>query len=208
MHWMTLKWHWTLWGQIYTLYVLLVPLSPKVHSVSLNNQPFSRYRPFCGKCTEWPPNDLEQYKVICAAIYVLLVSTTTQFRFVSLYDQMFSRYRLFWDKCTEWHQMDLEHYKVKIALYMCKYRPRFSNSTPFRSTFSSYRLFWDKCTEWHQNGLEYNKVKGTPYFSTERSFVCTSVPESQISPRFALRPKGLLLFHDIAHFILPHWLRC
>ena len=47
-------------------YVLTVSMIPKFHSVSLYDQPFSRYRPFWDKYTEWPQNDLEHYQVICA----------------------------------------------------------------------------------------------------------------------------------------------
>ncbi len=37
--------------------------SPKFQSVLLYHQPFLRYKPFWEKCTEWPQNDLEHYKV-------------------------------------------------------------------------------------------------------------------------------------------------
>ncbi len=59
VHWMTSKWPWTLQGQRYTTYVLLVSPSPKFWSVSLYDQPFSRHRSFWGK------RDLECCKVIC-----------------------------------------------------------------------------------------------------------------------------------------------
>ncbi len=43
---MTPKWPWTLQDQRYTTYVLLVSPSPKLHSVLLYDQPFSKYRTF------------------------------------------------------------------------------------------------------------------------------------------------------------------
>ncbi len=63
VHQMTPKWHWTLQGQRYPIYVLLLSTSSKVHSISLYGQPFWRYRQLWEKCTEWPQNDLERYKV-------------------------------------------------------------------------------------------------------------------------------------------------
>ncbi len=57
------NWAWTLQGQMYPIYVLLVSMSPKFHSILLYDQPFLRYRQFWDKCTEWPQNDLEPYKV-------------------------------------------------------------------------------------------------------------------------------------------------
>ena len=46
-----------------TPYVLLVFVIPNFHCVLLYDQQFSRYRLFWDKCTEWPQNDLEPYKV-------------------------------------------------------------------------------------------------------------------------------------------------
>ncbi len=46
------------------IYVLLVSSSPKFLFISFFGQPFSSYRPFWDKCTEWPQNYLQQYKVI------------------------------------------------------------------------------------------------------------------------------------------------
>ena len=44
------------------MYVLLVSWNPKFQLVSLYDQPFSNYRPFWDKCTEWPPKASEHYK--------------------------------------------------------------------------------------------------------------------------------------------------
>ncbi len=57
------KWYWTLQGQRYPIYVLLVFTSPKFHSISLYNEPFSKYRPFWDKCSEWPQIGFEPCKV-------------------------------------------------------------------------------------------------------------------------------------------------
>ncbi len=63
VHRMTPKWPWTLQGQRYPINVLEVSMGPKFNAVSLYNQPFSRFRPFGDKCTEWPQVDLETFKV-------------------------------------------------------------------------------------------------------------------------------------------------
>ncbi len=69
------------------------------------------------KCTKWPQNNLEHYKVKLPDICITSVPDS-KFHSVSLYDQPFSRYRPFWDKCTEWPQIDLEPHKVKLP-YIC-----------------------------------------------------------------------------------------
>ncbi len=114
---------------MYPIYVLLVSTSNKFHSISLCEL-FSSYRPFWEKCTEWPPNDLEYYMLICTP-YVLLVSLIPKFNSVSLYNQPFLRYRASSDKLTEWPQNDLESYKVKCTAYMYNYSPWVLNSLRF-----------------------------------------------------------------------------
>ncbi len=108
-----LKGHRTLWGQryliyvllvppeyiIYTIFVLLVSLSPNFQSVSLYKT-FLSYKPFWRKCTEWPQNGIEPFKIE-GAPYVLLISTNPKFYSVLLYYQPFLSFRPFWDKCTE-----------------------------------------------------------------------------------------------------------
>ncbi len=58
MHGVTSKWPWTQWCQRYPLYVVSVPLSSKFQTVL----PFSSYRPFRHKCTEWPQMTLNTTK--------------------------------------------------------------------------------------------------------------------------------------------------
>ena len=57
---MTSKWLWTLKGHWYPVYVLHLPSSRKFHSISLHGYPFSNYRQFWDKCTEWTHNNPEQ----------------------------------------------------------------------------------------------------------------------------------------------------
>ena len=61
-------------------------------SFTLWHNPFSSYRPFWDKCTEWPQTLQGQRHTT----YVLLVSPIPKFQSVLLYDQPFSRYRTFY----------------------------------------------------------------------------------------------------------------
>ncbi len=75
VHQMTPKWLWTVQGHMCHIYMLLVSTSPKFHSVSLYDEPFSKYRPFWDKCTEWPQNDLEHciyYFSLCGQYTALM----------------------------------------------------------------------------------------------------------------------------------------
>ena len=115
-------------GQIHHIHVLLVSMTPKFRSISLYDQPFSKYRQFWGKCTEWPQNDLKPYKVKGTSyvfyyyprVCVLSISLSIKFHLIFLDDQPFSRYNVVDNqKCTsEWPQNDLEHLTVKRTLYI------------------------------------------------------------------------------------------
>ncbi len=59
VHWLTLKWHWALQGQRYTIYVLWVPLSYKFTPFCSTTKPVSSYKPVCYKDTEWLQNSLD-----------------------------------------------------------------------------------------------------------------------------------------------------
>ena len=99
---MSPKWPETLQGQMYPIYVLLVSLTPKLQSK---------------KCTEWPQNDLEPYKVKLTHTCIISI----------LESQISARFTVrpavfeitpFWDKCNKWTQNDLEPYKVKCTPYI------------------------------------------------------------------------------------------
>ncbi len=80
--------HYKVKSRIY-IYILLVHLSPNIHSVLLYDQPFSRYKVVQSwKCTEWTQNDLEHLTVE-NTLYLL---KRPKFWSNSLYDQPFSRY--------------------------------------------------------------------------------------------------------------------
>ena len=182
---MTLKWPWMLKGWMYSICVTSI-LEFKFHSVSLYDQPFSRYTPFWDKCTEllrkWPW--ILQSRM--CPIYVFVVSTSSKFHSVSLYDQPLWSYR-----CTEWPQNDLEpYYKVKCTPYICYY-PRVPNFSPFHSDqpSSRYRPFWDKCTEWPKMTLN-------PKRSNIPIYIQVLPIESQIS----LFHSTTIHFRNTSHF--------
>ncbi len=109
---------------IITYYVLLVFPSPKFQFVSFYNQPILSYRPFWDKCTEWPINDPETYKVkgtpyiIC--IYALRVSQSHKLCFVLL--STISHFQQSQANLRQVHWMapnDIEHYTVNDTLDIC-----------------------------------------------------------------------------------------
>ena len=112
------KWPWTLehYQLKCTPYVLLVSLIPKFHYVLLYSQPL-RYRVVWDKCTEWPQNNLEPYKVKLPHICITTILWSQISRRFTLWPASL-RYKSFWDKCTEWPQIDLEPYMVKLP-YIC-----------------------------------------------------------------------------------------
>ncbi len=61
------------------LYVVSVSPSHNCQSPSLYDHTFTNYRPLCDKCTEYPPNDHEHYKIERYTIYALLVYLSNKF---------------------------------------------------------------------------------------------------------------------------------
>ena len=127
------------------------------------------YRSFWDKCTQWPQNDLEPYKVKCTPYMYNYCPWVSNFT-VSLCDQLFLRYRPFWDQCNSIY-----------VLLLFTTNSKFHSISLYDQPFSSYRPFWDKCTKWPQIDLEPYKVKVL--------HICiSSVPDFQISLCFAVRP--------------------
>ena len=96
----------------------------------------------------------------------------------------------FWDKCTKWPQNNLEHFKVIQSPYVLLISTslKFHSFSLYGQPFSSYRPFWDNCTEWPPKTL--NTTRSKVYHTC-----VTSVPESQILVRFALRPALSMISH-------------
>ena len=87
--------------------ILLLPLSLKFQSVLLYGQPFSRYRPFWGKCTD-SKTTLNTKRSQVPHIHVG-INPESQIHFFSLHRQPFSSYMPFWDKCTKLPQNDIQY---------------------------------------------------------------------------------------------------
>ena len=91
VHRMASKWPWTHNGQKYPTCTKYLPPRPKVWSVSLYNQPFSRYKIVENrKCTEGPENYLEHL-----AVKSTLQTPDIQILVRLSYDQPFWRYSIF-----------------------------------------------------------------------------------------------------------------
>ncbi len=95
----------------YTCYIY--PRIQNFHSVSLNGQAFSSYRPFWNKCTEWPQHDHKQYKINGTHIHITPI--IPKFHPTSLYGKSLSRHRAFWHNGTERTQNDLQ-ISIRFAL--------------------------------------------------------------------------------------------
>ena len=86
------KWHWTLQGQMCSIYMLLVPPSPKFQSPLLCDQPLSNYRQVHRRTQKGRILQGQRYP-----IYVLLIYHGPKFQSVSLYGQSFLSYKTLWE---------------------------------------------------------------------------------------------------------------
>ena len=175
LHKITSKWLWTLQAQRYSIYhyMILVSLSPN-HSVSIYNHPFSSYRPFWHKCTEWAQINANTTRSKVPHICVNHVRKSP-ISHRSLYDQAFSSYRPFWDKCTECPERISNSIGSKV--------PHIFTSVPESLIFDRFTLrpcvleLQAILTQVHRNWpkitLNTARLK-LPYMCI------TSVPESQI----------------------------
>ena len=207
----------TTYSKKYPIYNTYLPLRSKFWSVSHYDQRFPRYRTFYNfirfaltpaggelqailrTCTKWPPNDFKTIHGQRYPIFLLLVSTSPNFH------PFRSNTSCCWvtghfGKNAQ--SNDLKLYTDKCTPYMCYQYPRLPNFTPFCCTTSHWLTchFLEKCTEWPKIDLEPYKVKST--------YICiTSVPDSQISLRLAVRP-AIVEIHAIlkqVHWMIPKW---
>ena len=107
MHRTISQWHETFSCQKHPVYNTYSPTRPKFWSLSLYDQPLSRYKIVGNRnYTEWSQNDIE---------HLIYWS-------VSLYKQLFSRNNIGknWEnrKCTTWPQNDIKHLSFKSTMYM------------------------------------------------------------------------------------------
>ncbi len=160
--------------------MLPVSLSPKFQSVSVYDQLFLGYMSLWDKCTEWPKRH--------------------KFQSALIYEQRFWWYMPFESSAPNDPKMTLG--KIKGTPYMHYYHPWVPNFSPFRSSTSRFWLI----EHFETSSPNYSKMT----FNTTRSKVphtcITSVPDSQISVRFALQSAFVDL--DIlrqVHPMTPKW---
>ncbi len=105
-----------------------------------------RYRAFWYKCTEWPQNYLELYKVKRTP-YMYNYCPWVKFHSVSLYNQLFLRYR----PLTQVHRkmtptwpwmVQVHRYLVYVLLLSTSFK--FQSISLYDQPFSRCRPFWDK----------------------------------------------------------------
>ncbi len=118
------------------------------------------------------------------------------------------------EKCSEWPQMILKLCQMfPIYVLLVSTMPNFHSVSLSNQPFCRYRPFWDKCSLGVTCLLEKSapddpKVISNPTRAIDVPiYVFTSVPDSQISVRFALRPGvfGLQAFWRKVHQITPKW---
>ncbi len=170
---------------IYSCYYMCsAHMSPKFHSISLYDQPFSSYRPFWDNSQvhqndrKWPLRTLPGQMY---SIYVFLIS---KFHSVSLHDQPFLRYRPFWDMCTEWPQNYLE--PLQGQMYPICVTSVFESQLSFLFTllpavFELHAIL--RQMHWMPPKFHWT-LQGNRY----PIHMYVLVPESQISPHFPQRP--------------------
>ena len=181
MHWMTPKWPWTQQGHHHGYPICGLPVSrrPKFRSISLYDQLFQSYRPFWHKCTEWPQNDLEYYKVkgtpyIC--YYCPWFPNFSPFRSMTSYIQVTGHFE---KSLSNDAKMTLNPTRSKVPHICVTSLPKF---VFYNQPFLSYRSFSDKYTERLPNDLEYHKVK--PHMCATKSQLVPNVTKVPASPKF------------------------
>ncbi len=159
------------------------PWVQKFNSVSVYDQTFLSYRPFWDKCTqsENPPNDPKCYKVKYTP-YVLLVLTRPKFH------PFRSKTRCCWVTChfeksaPNDPKMTLNPTRSNVP-NTCVTSIREAKISLFRSTTSRFRV-----TDHFETSAQ-NDPKMTLNTTSSNVAICVnSVPDSQISFRFALWP--------------------
>ena len=168
---MITKWPWTLQSQMHPIYVLLVSLNPKFHSVLLYHHRFRDTGHFETSTLNDPKNELEHYKVKCIPYMCHLyprVPNFTPFRSTSIRFRdtgHFEKSAPHDLKMTRNTTRSKVPHKVKGTPYvwLVSIRLKFQSFSLYGPPFLSYRLFWEKCTEWHPNDIEMYKGKCTTY---------------------------------------------
>ncbi len=141
------KWPWHV--QKYQLICLLhAPLGPNFHLFCSTNWLHLSYEPICDKCTKWPQNDLDMFKVKSTHMNTLYIHET----------QIFIRFTLWWavcERCTNFvksapndTQMILPYAMLKCIQHT-SLRPQFPKELFMGTTLYHQepvaRVFWIGC---------------------------------------------------------------
>ncbi len=121
-------------------------------------------QPFWEKCTKWPQNDLERYKVNLLLHTCITSVPDSQISIPFAVRPAVFETQAIWYKFTKWPQTSLEPYKVNLLYTFITSVPnsQISLRLLYDQLFSRHRPFGDKSTEWPQTDLEPYKVK-LPY---------------------------------------------
>ena len=180
------------------IYMLLVSISPKFHSISLYGEPCFFFFFFwnAGNFGTSAPN---YSKLILSPtmsnypIYVSQLSPGLKCHSVSLYDQAFSSYKPFWHKCTKWAKMTLNTTRSKIH-HICVTSVPESQISPrllCDHSFSRYRTFYN-------SPLTAPPQKKSQNFKIARQSLNSTMHLSYYS---VFSPYHCYYLHDLSHRI-------
>ncbi len=180
-HRITSKWPWTLLGQRYTTYVLLVFPSPNFLSVLLYEHDYGGFHDIAlynspkvdtrsskkWKTTKWPQTELGSQKYSAG---IKDLPRGLKFWSILLYDHLFSRYKVFRKSEMHWITPNWTWYLTgKSTLYTLNTSIWGPNLVRFALRLAIFaiqyvqgRQNW-KCTEWPHTELEHLTVKVTLY---------------------------------------------
>ena len=135
------KWPQSLNCQKYPVYTQYPPPRVKFHSVSLYDEPFSRYKAVENpKCTKWPQNDLKNLTVKSTRIHWIFTPETQILLRFALRPAVFRDTRLSKignaPKIVEWAH---SHLNVKSTMYTLNTHPRGKTFTLLHSTTRRFR---------------------------------------------------------------------
>ncbi len=167
-----------------------------------NFTPFAAWRAFfeiqaiLRRCTKWPPNDFEHYK-LKDTLWVTCVPDFQSSLCFYLWPAIFE-IQPFWDTYTKCNQNDLKAHMVpryQICMLLLDTSSKFHPISLYGQKFSRYKPFWDKFTEWPQIDLEPYKVK------------LNSVRDSQILLHFVVWPAVFKIQAVLTrvHRMTPKW---
>ena len=151
---------WTLQGHVWPIYMLLVYTSPKFHSISLYDQPFSRYRPFWDKCSEWPQIDLDNTRSNYPIPYTTVPEPQISLHFV-LRPAIFELQAIFRQvhRMTPKGSWTLQDQRYTTYVLLVSSSPKFHSVLLYDQPFSKYRTFYNYPLTTMLNGPKKNKKK-------------------------------------------------